>query len=59
MTDDIKFDNEDELPKASDDEMTKGDLDAVSGGINPQPLPPHHPPSDDVHHVSGKPQHLV
>ncbi|RXH54308.1 bacteriocin [Granulicella sibirica] len=29
------------------EELNEKELETVSGGINPQPLPPHHPPSDD------------
>ena len=31
------------------EELTEKELEGVSGGgtINPQPLPPHHPPNDD------------
>jgi hypothetical protein len=36
-----------EPKKPVTDEINDQDLEKVSGGINPQPLPPHHPPSDD------------
>jgi bacteriocin-like protein len=34
-------------PADPKEELTEKDLEKVSGGINPQPLPPgHHPPED-------------
>ena len=38
-----------EPKKPATDELNENELETVSGGgnINPQPLPPHHPPNDD------------
>jgi hypothetical protein len=32
--------------KNIDRELSAADLEIVSGGINPQPLPPNHPPEE-------------
>jgi hypothetical protein len=33
-----------DTPDIPDEELSETDLDTVAGGINPQPLPPNHPP---------------
>ena len=40
-SDDLKTD--DAGAAVPEDEITEAELDTVSGGINPQPLPPHRP----------------
>ena len=32
--------------KKTDRELSAADLETISGGINPQPLPPCHPPEE-------------
>jgi hypothetical protein len=39
----------DTTPQTDTPDLGLDDLDGMSGGINPQPLPPNHPPEGGPH----------